>query len=140
MVPQVPFGDLAEANKAAAAWCVEVNVAVHAEICAVPAERLVAERSLMAALPSLRPTIGKVVLRKVDRLSCVRLGSARYSVPNRLIGRQVEVRAADGRVSVVNLGVMVAEHGLVAPGEASILDDHYGGPRPAPGVAAQNRR
>ena len=86
----------------------------------------------MAALPSLRPTIGKMVLRKVDKLSCVRLGSARYSVPNRLIGRQVEVRAGDGRVSVINLGVMVADHQLVAPGEASIDDDHYGGPRPAP--------
>jgi len=27
---------------------------------------------------------------------------------------------------------MVAEHLLVAPGEVSIHDDHYGGPRPAP--------
>jgi hypothetical protein len=27
---------------------------------------------------------------------------------------------------------MVAEHTLVAPGEASVLDAHYGGPRPAP--------
>ena len=27
---------------------------------------------------------------------------------------------------------MVAEHLLVAPGEASIHDEHYGGPRPAP--------
>ena len=30
--------------------------------------------------------IGQVVTRKVDRLSCVRFGSARYSVPVRLIG------------------------------------------------------
>ena len=29
-------------------------------------------------------------------------------------------------------GEVVAEHLLVAPGEASILDEHYGGPRPAP--------
>jgi hypothetical protein len=27
---------------------------------------------------------------------------------------------------------VIAEHGLVAPGEASVLDAHYGGPRPAP--------
>lgn len=132
MVPQAPFGDLAGANEAAALWCVEVNSKLHSEICAVPAERLVAERPLLHLLPSLRPAIGKVVVRKVDKLSCVRLGSARYSVPNRLIGRQVEVRAGDGAVVIVNLGVVVAEHGLVAPGEASIDDDHYGGPRPAP--------
>src|SRR5260370_1076441 len=29
-------------------------------------------------------------------------------------------------------GQVVAEHILVAPGEASVLDEHYGGPRPAP--------
>ena len=36
--------------------------------------------------------------RKVDRLSCVRFGSARYSVPVRLIGAQVELRTDDGRL------------------------------------------
>jgi hypothetical protein len=35
MVPQAPFGDLAAANGAAAAWCAEVNAATHSEICAV---------------------------------------------------------------------------------------------------------
>ena len=49
MVPQAPFGDLAAANAAAAAWCAEVNGAVHSEICAVPAERLVTERELLGA-------------------------------------------------------------------------------------------
>ena len=47
--------DLVAANQAAAAWCVEVNAGVHSEICAIPAERLVAERGLLAGLPSLRP-------------------------------------------------------------------------------------
>jgi hypothetical protein len=76
-----PFTDLEAANTAVAGWCVEVNAAVHAEICAVPAERLVIERELLAALPSLRASIGRSVTRKVDRLACVRFGSARYSVP-----------------------------------------------------------
>ena len=86
MIPQAPFGDLAAANAAAAAWCAEVNGAVHSEICAVPAERLVIERELLGPLPSLRASTGRLVTRKVDRLSCVRFGSARYSVPVRLIG------------------------------------------------------
>ena len=59
MVPQAPFGDLAAANAAAAAWCAEVNGAVHSEICAVPAERLVIERELLGPLPSLRASIGR---------------------------------------------------------------------------------
>ena len=134
MVPQVPFGDLAAANAAAAAWCAEVNGAVHSEICAVPAERLVTERELLAPLPSLRASIGKMVTRKVNRLSCVRFASARYSVPVRLIGSQVQLRTDDGRLLAVvaATGEVVAEHVLVAPGEASVRDEHYGGPRPAP--------
>jgi transposase len=133
MVPQAPFGDLAAANAQAAAWCAEVNGAVHSEICAVPAERLVIERELLAPLPSLRASTGRLVTRKVDKLSCVRFGSARYSVPVRLIGTQVGVRAGEGLLVVVaGTGQVVAEHILVAPGEAAVLDEHYGGPRPAP--------
>jgi Mu transposase-like protein/integrase-like protein len=134
MVPQQPFDDLSTGNVAAAAWCVEVNGTVHSEICAVPAERLVSERELLAPLPSLRPNIGRLVTRKVDRLSCVRFGSARYSVPTRLIGTEVGVRVDHDRILMVlaATGEIVAEHSLVAPGEASVRDEHYGGARPAP--------
>ena len=120
MVPQVPFAGLAAANAAAAAWCAEVNGAVHSEICAVPAEQLVIERELLAPLPSLRASIGRQVTRKVDRLSCVRFGSARYSVPVRLIGETVRLRTDDGRMLVIMTaaGQVVAEHVLVAPGGA----------------------
>lgn len=122
--------DLCVANAAATVWCAEVNAATHSEICAVPAERLLAERQVLSALPSLRPRIGRVTTRKVDRLSCVRIGSARYSVPTRLIGSSVEVRVVDGRVRVLVADEVVADHALVAPGEASVHDGHYGGPRP----------
>src|SRR6266536_96104 len=132
MVPQAPFGDLTGANDAAAAWCAEVNGAVHSEICAVPAERMLTERELLAPLQSLRASIGKMTTRKAGRLSCVRFGSARYSVPVRLIGTEVRLRTDDGRLLVImnGTGEVVAEHTLVAPGEASVRDEHYGGPRP----------
>jgi hypothetical protein len=139
MVPQAPFGDLAAANAAAAAWCADVNGAVHSEICAVPAERMLTERELLGPLPSLRASIGRMTSRKVDRLSCVRFGSARYSVPVRLIGTQVRLRTDDGRLLAIvdSAGEVVAEHILVAPGEASVRDEHYGGPRAAPRRAAR---
>ena len=55
-------------------------------------------------------------------------------MPVRLIGTQVGVRTDDGRLLVIMTGTgqVVAEHVLVAPGGASVLDEHYGGPRPAP--------
>jgi hypothetical protein len=139
MVAQAPFGDLAAANTAARSWCAEVNGVTHSEICAVPAERMLTERELLGPLPSLRASIGKMTSRKVDRLSCVRFGSARYSVPVRLIGTQVRLRTDDGRLLAIvdSAGEVVAEHMLVAPGEASVRDEHYGGPRPAPRRAAR---
>lgn len=71
--------------------------------------------------------------RKVDRLSTVRLGSTRYSVPTRLRGSSVAVVVDGPRVMVLDVGTgeVHAQHPLVAPGEASILDEHYDGPRPS---------
>jgi hypothetical protein len=140
-----PFTDLRAANAAAAAWCAEVNGVEHSEIRAVPVERLLIERELLATLPSLRPSLGRQVSRKVDRLSCVRFASARYSVPTRLIGAVVTLRVdADRTVAILTRDpagelVMVCEHLLVAPGETSVRDEHYGGPRPAPRRAVRPR-
>jgi transposase len=125
--------DLAAANTAARAWCKEVNNAKHSEIAAVPAQRFVeAEAGLLAALPSLRPSIGRRETRKVDKLSTIRFASARYSVPKELVGTPVSVEVGAGRLTVVvaTTGEIVAEHPLLAAGQASILDEHYGGPRP----------
>jgi transposase len=133
MIPEeLSVADLGRANELGLGWCDEVNAVMHSEICAIPAERLVKELEVMGTLPSLRATIAKLVVRKVDRLSCVRFGSARYSVPTIHIGRQVELVAQDGKVLIIFLGEIIATHDLVAPGETSVLDEHYGGPRPMP--------
>ena len=112
MIPEeLSVTDLKGANAKGVLWCNETNAQLHSEIAAVPAERLVLERPLLGALPSLRARIGQVVMRKVDRLSCVRFG--------------------------VFLGEIIAEHGVVAPGETSVADEHYGGARPAPNRAVR---
>ncbi len=132
VIPLKSGSSLAERNAAAVSWCVEVNAAVHSEIMAVPAVRLVAERSALRPLPSLRPPLRAGERRTVDRLSTVRFGSARYSVPHTLVGKQVEVSATDGEIVVVYACAEVARHLAVTPGEASIRDEHYGGARKAP--------
>lgn len=126
---------IAGLNTRAVAWCGEVNSRIHSEIHAIPAERLTSERELLGELPSLRLEVGpKPIARKVDKLSCIRFGSARYSVPNRLIGKTVTV-VVDERDRVLRViepitGQVHAEHQLVAPGETSIVDAHYDRPRP----------
>jgi transposase len=149
MIPEQPrTADLTGANASAAAWCREVNGVTHSEICAVPAVRLETERALLGPLPQLRCEIGpKQVSRKVDKLSCVRFGSARYSVPTRLIGSRVLILAGDGQLQVLEsfTGEVLAEHALIAPGETSIRDEHYGSARPdtprrAPRAKTQTER
>ena len=132
VVPSEGWDDTDEGNVDATAWCLEVNQRTHTEIAAVPAERLIEERRLMRALPSLRPPLRRGETRKVDRLSTVRFGSARYSVPSELIGQPVEVTPGARAVVIYRGDKEVARHPLVAPGEVSISDDHYGTPATKP--------
>ena len=138
-------GGYAGLNERAKAWGVEVNGRRHSEIHAIPDERLSTERDLLGDLPSLRLEVGPTpITRKVDKLSCIRFGSARYSVPNRLIGTVVTVLVdeRDRMLRVIEpvTGEVHAEHALVAPGETSIVDAHYDRSRPeAPRRAARPR-
>lgn len=124
--------DVDTANRAAVLWCLEVNANQHSEICAVPQLRLEEERKVLRPLPSLRPPLRRGELRKVDKMQTVRFGSARYSVPTEYARHQVEVSVLDSEV-VVTVGEReVTRHPLCPPGAASILDEHYGGPRQRP--------
>ncbi len=141
----VSRAELGRLNEAAAAWCGEVNAAVHSEICAVPAQRLTTEQELLGELPSLRLEVGpKPITRKVDKLSCIRFASGRYSVPNALIGTTVTVlvdeHARQLRVVEPVTGEVHAEHALVAPGgpassmtTTAVHDRLPPGERPEPG-------
>jgi transposase len=140
VVPAADFGgDLAAANDAALIWCTEVNAVKHSETQAVPDERLAAEREVLRALPSLRASVRRGVMRKVDKMSTVRVGSARYSVPHTLVGRNVEVSAVDDRIEVWHGEDVVATHRLVPPGATSILDEHYDKPARRPQRAVRPR-
>ena len=130
---------LQQANAAARVWCQEVNAVTHSEIAAVPADRLSEEVKVLRPLPSLRASVQAGVARKVDRLATVRFGSARYSVPARFVGQTVHVHVTDERVLVDADHERVVEHPVVAPGEVSIVDEHYGGARGAPRRAVRAR-
>jgi transposase len=120
-------GRVADANRQAKVWGLEVNGRVHSETQAVPAARLHEERPLMRALPSLRPPLCRGELRKVGRLQTVRFASARYSLPSAWLGKQVEVSVDDDEVVIAYDGREIERHPLMAPGEISIKDEHYQG-------------
>ncbi len=126
MIPTGGWGSIEEANESARVWCAEANGQRHSEIAAVPAERLAVERTLLRALPSLRPAPAPTTTRTVDRLRTVRYGSARYSVPGTFIGRRVELAVLGGELVITHRGGGIARHRLVGPGELSLDDAHYG--------------
>ena len=74
-----------------------------------------------------RPFAGMVIGRYAIRANPVR----------ELVGRDVVVIAADGEVIIEAGDELVARHSLVAPGEVSIIDEHYGGPRRGPARAVR---
>lgn len=129
-----PDSDLASWNEAAIEWCVERNGLEHSETCAVPNDRLAVEVDLLRSLPALRPRIGRAEIRKVDKLSTIRVASARYSVPSVLVGSRVEAVTYDGIVRIyrIDSAELVATHDQLGPGESSIVDEHYPTPRKAP--------
>ena len=124
------------ANTAAAAWCAEVNAAVHSEICAVPDERLLAEREVLRPLPSLRLQIGAPPVHPQGRPAVLRPVRLRP-----LLGADPADRHQRAPSSSDTAAVLIAEPATgrsspttrwPRPGSASILDAHYDGPRPAP--------
>ena len=126
--------DLASWNEAAVVWCAERNSIEHSETCAVPTDRLAVEVGVLRPLPGLRPRIGRAEIRKVDKLSTIRVASARYSVPSSLVGARVEAVTYDGIVRIyrIDTAELVAVHDQLGPGESSILDEHYPTPRKPP--------
>jgi len=100
---------------------------------------LAEEVKVLRPLPSLRSSMRVGVSRKVDKLSTVRIGSARYSVPHTLVGQQVDVTTVEDRIEVWHQGSQVASHKLVPPGGTSIMDEHYDRPARKPQRAVRAR-
>ena len=117
----------------------EVNGRVHSEIVAMPEVRLASERNVLRPLPSLRPAVAPIAVRKVDRLRTNRYGCARYSVPGEYIGKRVELAVAGGELVISASGREITRHLIVGPGEMSLHDRDYGRPARVPVRAIRPR-
>ena len=123
------YGSFAELRAACDAFCEGVNARPHRETREAPADRLAAERRRLHPIPGEAHTVAFGVTRTVDDDSTLRFGSARYSVPHRLVGERVWVRV-DGDELVVTHAARdgareVARHALTTPGSPRIDPAHY---------------
>ncbi len=85
-----------------------------------------ADQTTLASLPADRFDPGLVLHPRVDRSSMITVRMARYSVPARLIGRQVRVSLRASELVVFDGRVPAARHErVVARGGETIQLDHY---------------
>jgi hypothetical protein len=113
--------------------CAEVagvlNARAHGVTKVPPVELLAKEQAALHRIPDAPYTAAFGVSRSVSWSSTVSFRGARYSVPDRLAGERVWVRASAAEVIIVageGTGASeVARHGLLGPGQASICDEHY---------------
>jgi transposase len=113
--------------------CAEVagvlNARAHGVTKVPPVELLAKEQAALHRIPDAPYTAAFGVSRSVSWSATVSFRGARYSVPDRLAGERVWVRASAAEVIIVageGTGASeVARHGLLGPGQASICDEHY---------------
>ncbi len=110
--PSVRFGDDADLNRQALAWCGEIaNERVHGTTGRVPKAMLGIERSSLGALPE-RSTLGVYLRedRKVGRDGYVNWDGSRYGVPWSWSGSTVQVGVSAGMVEIWSGDERLAVH------------------------------
>lgn len=125
------YASLAQLEAACAEVAAGFNARPHSVTKRAPDELLVVERDALHRVPDAPYTVAFGESRSVTWSATVSFRGARYSVPDRLAGGQVWVRAAASEVVIVagegSGASEVARHPLVGPGQASIRDEHYPG-------------
>ena len=105
------FTDWHDLNDQALTWCNEkANKKVKRSLGMSPAEAYLMEKPYLKPLPVYVPPIYDTAHRIIDVEGYVNLDTNRYSVPDRLIGKKVEVQKHSDRVQVFFDHKQVASH------------------------------
>lgn len=133
------YASFTELEAACVAFCEKVNTRVHRVTRRPPVEMLAEERLHLHPVAAHPHTVAFGTTRVVAaNTPMVSFQGGSYSVPHRLLGQTVWVRAhglGDGeRIVIVHLGpdgpVEVARHARATPGSPKIDDEHFP-PQPA---------
>jgi transposase len=105
------FTDWPDLNFQAKQWCQEVaNQKVKRSLGLSPEAVYLIERPHLRPLPPYIPAVYLTLYRMVDVAGYVQVDTNRYSVPERLIGKEVEVHKLWDRVEVFFKNQKVADH------------------------------
>ena len=108
-------------------WCDRVNMRVHRTIRAVPAERLVEERTRMRPLPDPLPDTDCRTVVRVPQQPYLRVDRNDYSVDPVFAGRRVELHVSQSEVTAVVLdtGELAARHRRAFAGGLTFTDPRH---------------
>jgi len=105
------FTDWHDLNEQAKRWCQEVaNQKVKRSLGMSPEAAYLMEKPHLAPLPRYIPPVYQTFYRTVNVAGYVQIDTNRYSVPERLIGKEVEVHKLWDRVEVFFKNQKVADH------------------------------
>jgi transposase len=105
------FTDWPDLNQQARGWCQEVaNQKVKRSLGLSPEAVYLIERPHLTPLPPYIPPVCQTFYRTVNVEGYVQVDTNRYSVPERLIGKEVEVHKLWDRVAVFFKNQKVADH------------------------------
>jgi len=105
------FRDWADLNTQARTWCEQyANAKPKRSLGMSPQAAYVMEKVHLLALPPHIPAVTQIHYRVVDTQGYVHLDTNRYSIPERLLGKKVEVHKRPEQVLVFRAGQRVAEH------------------------------
>ena len=126
-LPLREFRGLADANRQIQAWVMnEAGNRIHGTTREMPLKRFAeVERTLLISLPDVPPELAVWAKGKVHRDAHVQFEQSFYSVPYRLVGQELWLKATDTMVTLYRGQESVAAHvRLTRPGGRRTVDDH----------------
>jgi transposase len=124
--PGRTFTDLADLNRQLADWCTQKSHRLIRELQARPIDLYQTERLHLEALPIHIPEVYELHSRIVNLEGDVQLHTNRYSVPDELLGRRVQMRETIDKVRVYHGHKLVAEHARETEGaRARVVDKKH---------------
>lgn len=104
------FRDWEDANQQAREWCDKVNAKFRDDLKASARELFAVEQTHLKPLPVWVPPVYFLHHRLVDVEGYVTVDTNRYSAPDDLIGRQVEVRQTKEQIEIYRGPRLIATH------------------------------
>jgi len=105
------FTDWHDLNTQARNWCIEVaNRKIKRSLGMSPEAAYVMEKPHLQSLPPHIPPVYQTLYRGVDVAGYVQVDTNRYSVPERLIGKEVEIHKLWDRIEIFWKHQKVADH------------------------------